>query len=137
MDTPHNLQESSMNPLAKAAALSALIGAGVYAVPDMTQIGVDQAITEIMTQLNSAKVAGLGAVAIAIQALMLFFRTKLSDFAGKYRMLAVYGLSVAGGIVAMRAQGLSWAAAALHSNTLGMAQIFAHQVYKQFYVKEE
>lgn len=74
----------------------------------------------------------MGMVATGVQLLMLLSKTKLSKFAGKYRLLIVYGLTMISGVLSLVAfEGLDIATAILHSNTLASIQVFGHQVVKQ------
>lgn len=83
--------------------------------------------------------SALAIVAMVLQLLMLFFRTQLSMWAGKWRMMLVYVLSLAGGVLALKVSvpGMEWLAALLHSNTLAAAQLVLHQVKKQFWDKKD
>lgn len=69
---------------------------------------------------------------IAMRALQAPFLGKL---AGKYRLLAVYGLSMASGVLALVAAHVPLGMALLHSNTLAALQVLGHQAYKQFVEK--
>jgi len=75
--------------------------------------------------------------ALATQLLLLLFRTQLATFAGKWRLLIVYVLSLVSGVLALKVSvdGMEWLAALLHSNTLAAAQVLVHQVKKQFWDK--
>lgn len=78
-------------------------------------------------------------VVIISQLLMLFFRTPLGSFAGKWKLLIIYGMSLLGGVVALKVSvdGIGWLAALLHANTLGALQVLAHQAKKQFWNKKD
>ncbi len=77
-------------------------------------------------------------VMLITQLLMLFFRTPLGSFAGKWKFLIIYGMSLVGGVVALKinVDGMEWLTALLHANTLATFQIFAHQAKKQFWDKK-
>lgn len=94
----------------------------------------------LMESIGSFKGAStLMMVALVLQLLMLFFRTQLAAFAGKWKLLVVYGLSLFGGVLALKATvpGMEWLAAFLHSNSLAAMQVLAHQVKKQFWDKKD
>lgn len=76
-------------------------------------------------------------VVIVVQLLMLFLRTPLAAFAGKWKMLIIYSLSMVGGLLALMAADVDWKAALLHSNTLAAVQTWLHQIWKQFVVKKD
>lgn len=87
----------------------------------------------LFNSIGGLKGAGaMGIVILLIQGLMLFFRSKLADFAGKWRLSIVYGLSMVLGILALHVAGVDWLTALLHSNTIAAAQVFGHQAYDQF-----
>jgi hypothetical protein len=67
-----------------------------------------------------------------LQAIMLFFRTPLANFAGKWRFLIVAGTSLVAGTVALIATGTPVLAALAHANTLAATQVFFHQLVTQF-----
>lgn len=86
----------------------------------------------LIQALGGLKGAGiLAIVAVVIQALMFFFRTSLADFAGKWKIVIVTGLSLIGGVVGLRLTGVDWLAAIVNSGTLAAAQVFAHQLITQ------
>lgn len=88
----------------------------------------------LLASLGGVKGAGtLGVVAFAVQALMYLFRSELGKFAGKYRLVLVLVLTLGGGVLALKMQGISWVAAVLHSSTLSSFQVLLHQVMKQFF----
>jgi len=89
-------------------------------------------IMALLASLGGLKGMGvLGIVAVVVQGLMLFFRTPLADFAGKWKLTIVLGLSLVGGVVGLVATGMAWLPALLHSTTLAAAQVFIHQLVKQ------
>lgn len=79
----------------------------------------------------------LAIIAFIVQLLMLLLRTQLGAFAGKWRLVVVLGLTMVGGVIALKMQGMEWVAAILHSSTLAAAQVFGHQMFKQFYEKKK
>lgn len=95
-----------------------------------------QEIMSFITALGGLKGAGAFVIAgIVVQGLMLLFRSKLGDFAGKFKILVVYFLSIASGIIALKIAGVDIGAAFVHSNTLAALQVFLNQLYKQFFEK--
>ncbi len=94
---------------------------------------VDQAVGMLLQSLGGMK--GTGALAIAVlvtQGIMLFFRTPLATFAGKWKLLIVAGLSLLTGFLGLIAVGVDWKVALMHANTIGALQVFGHQVFIQF-----
>lgn len=77
-------------------------------------------------------------VVLISQLLMLFFRTPLGSFAGKWKLLIIYSMSLVGGVIALKlsVDDMGWLAALLHANTLGAFQVLAHQAKKQFWDKK-
>lgn len=70
-------------------------------------------------------------VAITVQILLLAGRAFLQKVAGIYRVLIMNALTLVGGIIFLRLQGMDWISAALHSQTTAMAQVYFHQFFKQ------
>ncbi len=92
----------------------------------------DQALSLFLQSLGGLKGAGALAIAVVVvQAIMLFFRTPLATFAGKYRLLIVGGLSIIAGFVALLATGLDWKLALMNTGVIGPIQVFIHQLVKQ------
>ena len=129
-------------------ALIAILGALVVSLiinPVFAQIAGDvmaePSSVEIMaflSALGGIKGAGaLGIAAMAVQGLMLLFRSKLGSFAGKFKLLLVLLLSLVSGVIALKMHGVDLGAALLHSSTMASFQVFANQVYKQFFAKED
>lgn len=100
---------------------------------DLSQtLPVEDAFRGIMAQLSVGGLKGLALVAAIVQCVMFALRTSYGDkIAGKWKLAAVYLLSMAGGIIALKMQGMDWVSIVLHSNTLAAIQIFGHQVVKQ------
>lgn len=87
----------------------------------------------LLASLGGLKGAGvLGIVAIVVQGLMLAARQFLVNVAGKWKFALVSGLSLVGGILALKLTGIDWVAALMHSSTLAAAQVFLHQMILQF-----
>lgn len=95
-------------------------------------------IQALLVALGGLKGASaLAIVAVVVQGLMLFFKTKLASFAGKFQLLVVMFLSLLGGVFALKMSGVDWGAAIIHSQTLAALQVFLHQIFKQFLVKKD
>lgn len=89
--------------------------------------------SQLLASLNGLKGAGaLAIAAVVTQALMLALRSKLGEYAGKYRLLAVSLISLVSGILALSAAGVNGPALFLHGTTLAAFQVFANQLIKQF-----
>lgn len=97
--------------------------------------GVDE-FAALIAALGGLKGASaLAIAAVVVQAIMLLLRSKLGEVAGKYRLLAVYLLSVVAGVVSLRIAGVDLGAALVHTQTLAAFQVFLNQVLKQFFEK--
>lgn len=98
----------------------------------------DVFLQALFSSLGGMKGAGLLLiVAMITQLLVKFSDTKWAAFEGKWKLLAVSGLTLIGGVAALMSQGLTFMAALLHSTTLATAQVFLHQVVKQITEKPE
>ena len=94
--------------------------------------------TQVWALIGQGKGAsGLGLAVLITQAFMLFFRTEMASFAGKWKLTIVTGLSVAVGIMALKTSGAEWAAAIFNSVTLTAIQVFIHQLVKQLKEKDQ
>jgi len=101
-------------------------------------LATEDFLKALMDSVGGMKGLGsMGLVALIIQLMMLFFRTKLATFAGKWKLMIVYGLSMVGGILAMKVNGADWGAALVHANTLAAGQSWVHQLWKQFVEKKD
>lgn len=74
-------------------------------------------------------------IAIVTQLILAFFRTPLADFAGKYKLLIVLGLSLVGTIITAFATGASWPIAILSNGTIAALQVLLFEIYNQFVKK--
>lgn len=96
-------------------------------------ISIPDFFTQLWQLIGSAKGAtGLTVALIVTQGAMLFFRTELASFAGKWKLTAVLFLSLVAGVVTLKISGASLGAAIFNSATLTAVQVFAHQLIKQF-----
>lgn len=85
-------------------------------------------------------IKGASALAISglvVQLLMKFFNSSLSNFAGKYKLLIVYGLSVASMVIASVVSGGSLVSALINGNVLAAVQVLCHQIYSQFFKNDK
>jgi len=90
-------------------------------------------ITAMVTAMGGMSGLGaLGIVALCVQLLMLFFRTPLASFAGKWKLVIVLSLSLVGGFLAQMFNGLPWYGALLSAGSLTAIQVLANQIWKQF-----
>ena len=118
------------------AGLSLVFSAVAYATDADVTVGNDQFLMSLWQFIGGAKgMSGMALVAAVVQIVMMFFKTSLANFAGKYRLLIVLGLTLFGSVVGLMSQGVSLAAALVNGATLSAAQVFAHQLYKQFIEK--
>lgn len=85
---------------------------------------------KVIAVITSGELSSLAIVAALVQLVMLVLKTRLGEFAGKWRLLAVSLLSVVGGVVALRMQGIEWGPSLTHASTLAAFQVFLHQLYK-------
>lgn len=105
---------------------------------DQAVVPADQFMVAFWQFLGGFKgLSGMAAVAAVVQIVMLFFKSTLSGFAGKYRLLIVTGLTVVASVVGLMGQGMTLTAALLNGATLTAVQVFAHQLWKQFVEKKE
>ncbi len=97
------------------------------------ELPVDQALSELLHSIGGMQGAGaLGIALMVSQAVMLFFRTPLANFAGKWKFLIASGVAIVTAFLGLVAGGTNWKAALLHSAVLGSINTFAHQTIKQF-----
>jgi len=90
-------------------------------------------ISAVVTAMGGMSGLGaLGIVALCIQLLMLFFRTPLASFAGKWKLVIDLSLSLVGGFLAQMFNGLPWYGALLSAGSLTAVQVLVNQIWKQF-----
>jgi len=92
------------------------------------------ALQQIMALFGSGSLKGLSLVAAVIQGLMLLLRSdfvvqKIGAAKASLRLALVLMLSLIGGIVALRMQGMDLKAALIHSSSLAAYQVLFHQLY--------
>lgn len=95
-------------------------------------------LKSLIDAVGSVKGAStLGVVLIAVQLIMQFLKTKWGGAAGKYRLLAITGLTLVGGVLAIMATSdVTFGVAIISSANLAALQVFLHQLYKQFLEKK-
>lgn len=129
------LGETQMRPLFKFTAFLSILLLPFVALAQAslpTELPVDQALSELLKSIGGMNGASaLGIALVATQAVMLFFRTPLANFAGKWKLLIAAGVSIVIAFLGLLASGIDWKAAILHSFTLGAVNTFLHQLVKQ------
>jgi len=106
-----------------------LYAAGV----DMGEPSYEDWLAFLMSLKGTVGLGTLGIAGVLVQGLLLLFRSQFVKMDGKQKLMLVQFLSVVAGMVGLKSQGIDWAAAFMHANTLGAVQVFAHQIYKQFF----
>lgn len=84
----------------------------------------------ILVQITSGELGVLAVVAAVVQALMLVLRTRLGEHTGRLRLVLVSLLSTVGGVLVLRAKGMEWGSAMVHSTVLAAAQVFMYDLFK-------
>jgi hypothetical protein len=98
-----------------------------------SDLPVTDALQLLVQSLGGIKgLSVLGIVGVVVQGLMLFLRTPLANFAGKFRLLILAALTVPAGIIALLQAGLPVQLALIHSSVLTAVMVFVHQVVTQF-----
>jgi hypothetical protein len=93
---------------------------------------LEDALKLLLASLAGLKGAGaLGIAAIVTQGILLFFRTKLATFAGKWQLLIVYVLNLLVSCLTLLAAGVPLTVMLVHQNTSSAFQVLLHQVVKQ------
>lgn len=121
------------------------IGSAIFTFTALTVFAQDAVIPPTNEELQAflVLISGVGGMKglalglVVIQGLMLFFRSNLADFAGKWKLAIVAGLSFAFALVTGLAQGLPLMSVLLSGATLTAFQVFANQIWKQVAVKKE
>lgn len=105
-------------------------------IATVAEVPVSDVLQSLIAVIGGIKGASaLGVSVLIVQLLMAFFGSSLADFAGKYKLLIVYGLSLGATFLASLVSGSSLMSALISGNVLAAAQVFGHQVYSQFFVK--
>lgn len=95
-------------------------------------------LLQILTFVSTVK--GLSTVALAAgitQLVMVFFKTPLAGFAGKYKLLLVSALTPVSLLLAAMATGVSLKGAIGQAPVIAALQVFLHQAIKQFTESEQ
>ncbi len=87
-----------------------------------------------MTGLDFSSVAA--AVVTITQIVMKLLEGPLADFAGKWRLVIVTGLSLVLSVATGMFAGMTFLAALSTGAGLAALQVFAHQIYTQFFTTE-
>ena len=97
------------------------------------QVGTDEFLLSLWTSIGGLKGLGvMGAVVVFTQLAMKFSMTKWGDFEGHWKIAIVLGLTWVSGVFGLVAtQHLSFAAAFLHSTSLGAFQVFGYELVSQ------
>ncbi len=120
------------------AFFSALFTVAAFASDGAVVPPSNEEIVALFTAIGGLKGAGaLAIAAVVVQALLLAVRHSIGDFLGKYKLLAVYGLTMVAGVLSLHLAGVELGAALVHSNTLAALQVFLNQIWKQFFVKQD
>lgn len=106
-----------------------------YAADVIVPPSADELLALVASLGGLKGASALAIAAVVVQALMLALRSSLGEVAGKFRLLAVYLLSVVVGVITLRVAGVDLGAALVHTQTLAALQVLANQVFKQFFVK--
>lgn len=106
-------------------------------ISQVAEVPLEEVLQAVMALVGGVKGASVLAIsALAIQVLLKFFSSSLSSFAGKYKLMIVYALSLVAGVVSSLVAGVGVVQAVLNANVLAAAQVFGFEVYKQFFQKE-
>lgn len=118
--------------------------AGVMAfAQEVSEVSDLDFIQQLLSFVSGYKgLTGLALAAAAVQSVIMLLKTPLfgkifKSVTGQIKLLIVSGLSLIAGVIALRITGLSLAESLLHSSTLAAFQVFAHQIYLQFFVKKD
>lgn len=112
--------------------VSLLICAVAYAADAADPLPVADFFGQVWESIKGIKGAGaIGITLIVVQGIMMFFRTELAAWAGKWRLVVVYGLTIVVGVLALKIAGVSWGECLMHVQTLAAFQVFLNQLWKQ------
>lgn len=85
---------------------------------------------KVLVSVTSGQLSVLAVVAAVVQACMLVLRTRIGEGAGRLRLVLVSLLTVVGGVLGLRSQGMEWGSSLVHSSVLAAAQVFMYDLYK-------
>jgi len=92
---------------------------------------------KIIMDLTKGELSIMAIVAAVVQAMMLLLRSPLGEKSGRFRLLAVSGLTLVGGVVGLMTQGMAVGSALAHSSTLAALQVFGFELYKKLVVEKQ
>lgn len=105
-------------------------------INQVAEVPVEDVLQSIVALIGGVKGASiLGISALVIQVLMKVASSKLANFAGKYKLVIVLGLSLAGAAVNHFVSGGSLPSLFMNAGLLSAAQVFGFEVYSQFFKK--
>lgn len=114
---------------------------GVDPTPASLPVGdleVGDALQTLIKSLGGLKGASALAIAVFVaQGVLLFFRTQLASFAGKWRLVIVTALTLVVGVLGLSMVGIPWTSALVHANTVTAFQVFIHQLIAQLSTKKD
>lgn len=92
---------------------------------------------ELLKVLGGVKSMGVASLVVAFtQLAMVFFRTELANFAGRWKIVTVLGLSVVFSIAGGIGAGLSLSQSIFSGATLSALQVFAYEFYRHWADKD-
>lgn len=114
-----------------------LLVLGVDPASAPVDLEIGEALSQLVASLGGLKGAtAVGIALLVVQAVMFFFRTKLAEFAGKWRLVIVTGLTLVTVVLGLVATGMPWMAALTNASTASAFSVLLNQFMKQF-KKEE
>lgn len=107
-------------------------------IAQVVEVPAEEVVKSLIDLIGGVKGASVLAISLAsIQVLMKFFSSSLSNFAGKYKLLIVYVLSMAAGFISSYMVDGSIMSAVLNGNVLAALQVLGNQVFVQFFKKAD
>lgn len=98
----------------------------------------EQWVLELMTLIGGVSgMSQMAVIAAVVQLLMRLFKTPLGEYAGRWRLVIVSGLTFLGALIAGIASGSSLIGILLSGAVLTSMQVFVNQLYKQFKTKAD
>lgn len=98
-----------------------------------SEIPVGDALSQLIAVIGGLKGATALGIAIAVtQAIMLFFRTPLAAFAGKWKFLIVVSLASVTTYLGLVASGVNWGVALTSAPFVAAIQVLFNQGVKMF-----
>lgn len=103
---------------------------------DVTAPSADEIQQYLAVLAGIGGLKGAALIVAIVQGLLLFFRSKLADFAGKWKLLIVSLLTFLGAFFGVVLTGKPYAQAFFDGAVLTAFQVFAHQAWTQFAPKK-